>query len=71
MPSDRYAFIVRLWLEDSQTTQESPRLRGSIQAATGDTIHYFTSFDDLPHLLRELSNLDETAGPNPSQHHTQ
>jgi hypothetical protein len=68
MPSDRYAFIVRLWLEDNQTSQESPRLRGSIQPANADRIYYFTSLDDLPHLLRELSNLDGTAGPNPSQH---
>jgi hypothetical protein len=64
MPSDRFAFIVRIWLEKSSSNPDSPHLRGSVQTANADTVRYFTSFDDLPHLLRELSNLDAVPGPN-------
>ncbi|MFO7536528.1 MAG: hypothetical protein R6X32_00535 [Chloroflexota bacterium] len=64
MPSDRFAFIVRVWLEKNSSTSDSPQLRGSVQTASADTVRYFTSFDDLPHLLRELSNLDAAFGQN-------
>jgi hypothetical protein len=66
MASDRFAFIVRVWLEKNSSTPDSPRpqLRGSVQTANADTVRYFTSFDDLPHLLRELSNLDAASSQN-------
>ena len=60
MSSDRFAFIVRVWLEESSSRPDATpsQLRGSVQTANADAVRYFTSFDDLPHLLRELSNLD-------------
>jgi hypothetical protein len=66
MPSERFAFIVRVWLEKSSSPPDSPHLRGSVQTANADKVHYFTSFDDLPHLLRELSNLDAAPGQHQS-----
>jgi hypothetical protein len=67
MPSDRFAFIVRVWLEENDTVPDSPspQLRGSVQTVNADDVRYFTSFDDLPHLLRELANLD--VAPSRSQ----
>jgi hypothetical protein len=70
MPSDRFAFIVRIWVEESSSTPDSPHLRGSVQTANAEIVRYFTSFDDLPHLLRELSNLDAALSQNqPSYPH--
>lgn len=71
MPSDRFAFIVRVWLEESSSPSGADpvsQLRGSVQTANADKVRYFTSFEDLPHLLRELSNLDTAISPTqPSQ----
>jgi hypothetical protein len=72
MPSDRFAFIVRVWIEENSTIRDAApsQLRGSVQTANTDTVRYFTSFDDLPHLLRELSNLDAAPSQNqPSYPH--
>jgi hypothetical protein len=62
MPSERFAFIVRIWLEESSPSPDSSRLRGSVQTAITNEAHYFTSLDDLPCLLRELASLKTASG---------
>ncbi len=70
MSSDRFAFIVRVWLEKSGSPPDAApgQLRGSVQTANADQVHYFTSFDDLPYLLRELSNLDAASSQSQPPH---
>jgi hypothetical protein len=51
MRERRFAFVLRLWIEDSHPN-DAPLVRGSLQAAESDRARYFTSVDDLPALLR-------------------
>ena len=66
MSSARFAFIVRVWIEENRSNSDAApsQLRGSVQTANANTVRYFTTFDDLPHLLRELSNLDAALSQN-------
>jgi hypothetical protein len=61
MRERRFAFVLRLWIEDGHPN-DAPLVRGSLQAAEADRVRYFTSVDDLPALLRDAI---ERAEPTP------
>ena len=59
----RVAFVVRIWLEPDNSGQ-TPRLlvRGSLQAVDSDERHYFSSFDELPRIIRALTGWSDQSG---------
>jgi hypothetical protein len=54
MAERRYAFILRVWLNTDSVTPLT--LRGSLQPAASDQIHYFASLEDIPRILAHLLN---------------
>jgi hypothetical protein len=54
MRERRFAFVLRLWIEHGDQN-DAPVLRGSLQAVESDRARYFTSLDDIPDLVRELT----------------
>jgi hypothetical protein len=56
VPEQRFAFILRIWLEQAGSASDArPVLRGSLQRAGADEVRYFSSFDRVPELLQEIT----------------
>ena len=45
----RFTFILRLWRETATS------LRGSLQLVDSDQIHYISSLDEIPDVLRDVT----------------
>jgi hypothetical protein len=54
MRERRFAFVLRLWIEHDDRN-DALLLRGSLQAVESERARYFTSLDDIPNLVRELT----------------
>ena len=66
MTRHQFAFVLRLWTESPAGGVDlQPQLRGSLQQIDAEEVHYFSSFDSLPELLRQVMNWQEIAAPKP------
>lgn len=55
MPVQRFAFVLRIWLEHNPHDREAPPvLRGSIQPVDAELVYYVSSLDEIPYRLRVL-----------------
>ncbi len=52
MPGQRFAFVLRLWIEEDAGGRLA--LRGSIQQVSSAEVHYFSGLEQVPALLREV-----------------
>lgn len=60
----RFVFILRLWREDTETgSGQRARLRGSLQAVNEGRVYYFSTFDRLAELLREITRWPGNSPP--------
>jgi hypothetical protein len=58
--SQRFAFVVKVWNESVETLRGSVIvLRGSVQLVGTEKVRYFSSFDQLSHILQDLTDLDD------------
>ena len=56
MSRQRWAFVLTLWVEDDPyTANKQPLLRGSLQQAGAERVHYFTSLAEVVDLLAQAS----------------
>ena len=66
MTRHRFVFVLRLWTESpAGGVDRQPQLRGSLQQIDADEVLYFSSFDSLPELLKQVMNWQETAASEP------
>ena len=61
MASRRFAFVLWLWIETDAPDTGHGMLRGSLEVVGVKQIRYFTSLDQLPQLLREITGWPDAA----------
>lgn len=65
MATKRFAFILRLWAETAAPEDGAEaHLRGSLEVVGTGHIYYFSSFDQIPHLLRQATAGQNLSGPD-------
>lgn len=68
MTRQRFAFVLRLWLE---TTTGNPKAkitwRGSLEVIEPKQLYYFTSFNHIPKILQEITGRATTSGSNEAE----
>jgi hypothetical protein len=63
--SQRFAFVVKVWNENIETTPDSVVIwRGSVQRVGAEQVRYFSRFDQLTHILQDLTGLNDPAEPS-------
>ncbi len=63
MPGQRFAFVLRLWIEaDTRDTGAGRALRGSLQPADSEQVRYFNSFEGILEILHEITGWRDPPG---------
>lgn len=63
MAKQRFAFVLRLWLETEVNHATTGRvLRGSLELVEPREVHYFNSLDQIPALLRAITGWSNQSG---------
>ena len=56
MRERRFAFVLKLWTETTESTSGPwSTLRGSVQAVDSDQVRYFHALDRIPEILQEIT----------------
>lgn len=56
MARQRFAFVLRLWLEtEASEVKTGPMLRGSLELVEPKQLYYFSSFEQIIPILRNIT----------------
>ncbi|GIK43352.1 MAG: hypothetical protein BroJett011_71850 [Chloroflexota bacterium] len=56
MARQRFAFVLRLWLEtEASEVKTGPMLRGSLELVEPKQVYYFSSFEQIIPILRNIT----------------
>lgn len=61
MQSQNYSFVVRVWLEGSQSDGKLPLWRGSIERVGSDYRIYFSDPDEVTRFIQKQIGLEPSA----------
>lgn len=60
MARQRFAFVLRLWLEtEASEVKTGPMLRGSLELVEPKQLYYFNSFDQILPILRNITGWED------------